>query len=161
MSTLYHRAVTRMVLAAGAGVLACAFSVDGPAHAYDLLTIEEYAKRSPSSATRSLTVTASDGPEIIVHSPETSGDLSSPLDFDVEFRARSAEPLIGSLLLEYDLGLFWKDITSRLADHAEITENRIVSRGAELPVGDHHLRMSISDLAGKTTTTKIVLTVSK
>ena len=51
-----------------------------------------------------------------MHSPQTSGDLSSPLDFDVEFRARSAEPLIGSLLLEYDLGLFWKDITNRLAD---------------------------------------------
>jgi len=31
----------------------------------------------------------------------------------------------------------------------------------ELPVGDHHLRMSITDLAGKTTTTNMVLTVSK
>jgi len=161
VSTLYHRVVTRMVLAVSAGLLVCAFPVDGPAHAYDLLTIEEYAKRSPSGATRTFIVTANDGPEIIVHTPETSGDLSSPLDFDVEFRARSAEPLIGSLILEYDLGLFWKDITSRLSDHAEITENRIISRGAELPVGDHHLRMSISDLAGKTTTTNMVLTVSK
>lgn len=160
MLAIHHRAMTRMVLAVGVGLFVCAFSVDRPAHAYDLLTIEEYAKRAPGGATRSLTVTASDGPEIIVHSPQTSGDLSSPLDFDVEFRARSAEPLIGSLLLEYDLGLFWKDITNRLADHAEVTENRIISRGAELPVGDHHLRMSISDLAGKTTTTSIVLTVS-
>ncbi|MEM7044093.1 MAG: hypothetical protein AAF543_14885 [Pseudomonadota bacterium] len=153
--------MTGMVLAAGAGLLFSALPVDGPAHAYDLLTVEEYAERAPRGATRSITVSTNDGPEIIVHTPEVSGDLSSPLDFDVEFRARDAEPLIGSLVLEYDLGLFWKDITSRLADHAEITENRIISRGAELPAGDHHLRMSISDLDGKTTTTNMVLTVSE
>lgn len=68
---------------------------------------------------------------------------------------------MNSLMLEYDLGLFWKNITSRLADHAEITENRIISRGAELPAGDHHLRMSITDLAGKTTTTRMQLTVTE
>ena len=68
---------------------------------------------------------------------------------------------MSTLTLEYDLGFFWKDITSRLADHAEITENRIISRGAELPAGDHHLRMSISDLAGKTTTSNMVLTVAE
>ncbi|MGI9507849.1 MAG: hypothetical protein ACR2QJ_00695, partial [Geminicoccaceae bacterium] len=95
------------------------------------------------------------------HAPITSGDLSSPLDFDIEFRAKNAEPVMGSLILEYDLGMFWKDVTDRLAGHAEITDNRIVSRDAELPAGEHHLRMSISDLAGKTTTTKMVLTVTE
>ena len=161
MLTSYRQTLDRMILVTGTALLLSTPPVDGPAHAYDLLTVEEYAERSPGGATRSLTVLANDGPEIIVHTPETSGELRSPLDFDVEFRARSAEPLMGSLLLEYDLGLFWKDITSRLADHAEISENRIISRGAELPAGEHHLRMSISDLAGKTTTTNMVLTVSK
>ncbi|MEZ5934442.1 MAG: hypothetical protein R3F54_21365 [Alphaproteobacteria bacterium] len=146
-------------LAVAAGLLA-ASAFDRPALAYDLLTAEEYAERTPSGETRSLTVSANDGPDIIVHTPETSGALRSPLDFDVEFRAKDAEPVMGSLLVEYDLGLFWKDVTARIAEHAEITGNRIVSRGADLPAGDHHLRLSISDLAGKTTTTDLVLTVA-
>lgn len=156
-----HHMMQAMVLAAGTGLLACTLPFGGGALAYDLLTPEEYAERTPIGTTRTLTVTANDGPEIVLHTPDTTGDLSSPLDFDVEFRARNAEPVMGSLMVEYDLGLFWKDITSRLADHAEITENRIVSRGAELPAGDHHLRLSISDLAGKTTTTNMLLTVAE
>lgn len=144
-------------------LLLAALPFNGVAHAYELLTAEEFAERSPAGATRSVTVPANEGPEIIVHTPNASNGLRSPLDFDVEFRARSADalPVMNTLMLEYDLGLFWKDITSRLADHAEITESRIISRGAELPAGEHHLRMSISDQAGKTTTTKMVLTVAE
>lgn len=155
--------VLAWALAAGITLLICAPPFSGMANAYELLTAEEFAERAPRSATRSVDVLAKEGPEIIIHTPQASGDLSSPLDFDVEFRAQSADalPVMNSLLLEYDVGLFWKDITARLAEHAEITENRIISRGAELPAGDHHLRMSISDRAGKTTTTKMALTVTK
>jgi hypothetical protein len=150
-----------LVPALAAGLLLVASASAHTARAYDLLTAAEYAERTPAGATRSLTAAANDGPEIIVHTPETSGALRSPLDFDVEFRAKDALPVMGSLLVEYDLGLFWKDVTARLAEHAEITENRIISRGAELPAGDHHLRLSISDEAGKTTTTTMVLTVAE
>ncbi|MGI9510932.1 MAG: hypothetical protein ACR2QJ_16450 [Geminicoccaceae bacterium] len=147
-----------LVLAACMGL---ALPLVGTAGAYDLLTAEEYAERSPRGATRSVTVSADEGPDVIVHTPATSGDLRSPLDFDIEFRAKNAEPVMGSLILEYDLGMFWKDVTDRLAGHAEITDNRLVSRDAELPAGDHHLRLSISDMAGKTTTTKMILTVTE
>ena len=142
-------------------MLLCAVPPHHAANAYELLTAEEFAERSTVGKQRSLTVLANDGPEIIVHTPQSAQALNSPLDFDVEFRAReAAEPDINTLTLEYDLGLFWKDITSRLSEHAEITANRIVSRGAELPAGEHHLRMSISDTSGKTTTTKMVLNVA-
>lgn len=161
MSASHPLTLHSLGLAAGIGLLVYALPFDGSGSAYELLTAEEYAERSPRGATRSLSVSANEGPEIIVHTPEASGDLLSPLDFDVEFRSRSAEPVMNSLKLEYDLGLFWKDITSRLADHAEITANRIISHGTELPAGDHQLRMSISDRAGKTTTTKMALTVAE
>lgn len=157
LSASHHLALQSMVL----GLLVSAHPLGGAAGAYELLTAEEYAERSARGTKRSAAASANEGPEIIIHTPEASGDLRSPLDFDVEFRARSAEPVMNTLMLEYDLGLFWKDITSRLADHAEITANRIISRGAELPAGDHHLRMSITDQAGKTTTTKMVLTVAE
>ena len=158
MSASRHLSLRSLVLVAG--LIALAIPVDGGAHAYELLSAEEYAERSKKGPTRSLAPAENEGPEIVVHTPQASGALHSPLDFDVEFRARTAEPDMSTLTLEYDLGFFWKDITSRLADHAEITENRIISRGAELPAGNHHLRMSISDTAGKTTTSDMVLTVA-
>ena len=163
MSASSRMTLPSLVLATGVNLLVCASLFSGMASAYELLTAEEFAARSSRGATRSIDVLAKEGPEIIVHTPKASGDLSSPLDFDVEFRAQNADalPVMNSLLLEYDVGLFWKDITARLADHADITENRIISRGAELPAGDHHLRMSISDQAGKTTTTKMLLTVAE
>jgi hypothetical protein len=160
MSSAHHLDLYAMVLAAATGLIAAAGPFAGPAEAYDLLTAEDYAERSARAATRSITTQANEGPEIIVHTPEASGNLHSPLDFDVEFRARHAEPDMSTLTLEYDLGFFWKDITDRLAEHAEITGNRIISRGAELPAGDHYLRLSISDQAGKTTTSNMVLTVA-
>lgn len=156
-----HLTLPAMVFAVGAGLIVSALPFIGVAEAYDLLTAEEYAERVPRGAARSVTVSANEGPDVIVHAPETSNDLRSPLDFDIEFRAKSAEPVMGSMILEYDLGLFWKDVTDRLAGHAEITDNRIISRDAELPAGEHHLRMSISDMAGKTTTTNMVLTVAE
>ncbi len=158
MSASRHLSLRSLFLVAG--LISFAIPFGGGAHAYELLSAEEYAERSQKGPTRSLVPPENEGPEIVVHTPEASGSLRSPLDFDVEFRARSAAPDMSTLTLEYDLGFFWKDITSRLADHAEITENRIISRGAELPAGDHHLRMSISDLAGKTTTSNMVLTVA-
>jgi hypothetical protein len=129
----------------------------GWAVGYAILTAEDFASRTPMVRTRALSSLGSVGAEFIVHAPERSGELRSPLDFDVEFRARQAEPDMGTLKVEYDLGWFWKDVTSRMADHAEISSNRIVSRGAELPAGNHHLRLSISDQAGKTTATEIAL----
>ncbi|MDH3660880.1 MAG: hypothetical protein OEU92_12800 [Alphaproteobacteria bacterium] len=150
-----------MALAAGIGLLSCVLPSNGAADGYDLLTAEEYAERVARPLTRTMTPIAEEGPEIIVHTPQGSEGLRSPLDFDVEFRPRRAAPDMRTLKLEYDLGLFWKDVTRRMADHAEITDNRIVSRGAELPAGEHRLRMSISDQVGKTTSTEIAFTIAE
>ncbi|MGI9490950.1 MAG: hypothetical protein ACR2QF_00840 [Geminicoccaceae bacterium] len=149
-----------MIVAAGIGLLACAHPSESFAEGYTLLTVEEYAERTERPPTRSINRLANEGPEIIVHAPQKASSLFSPLDFDVEFRAREAEPDLATLKLEYDLGLFWKDVTERMSGHAEVSGNRLVSRGAELPAGDHHLRMSISDLAGKTTATEFIFTVA-
>jgi hypothetical protein len=149
-----------MILAASVVLFAFAHPSDSLAGGYTLLTAEEYAERVDRPSTRSVKRLANEGPEIIIHAPEKAQSLFSPLDFDLEFKAREAEPDFATLKVEYDLGFFWKDVTSRMADHAEIAGNRLVSRGAELPDGDHHLRLSISDTAGKTTATEFVFTIA-
>lgn len=160
MSISQHQSLQALLRAVAAGLLSSLILFGGKSQAYDLVTADDYAERSPVGSTRAVTTAPSEGPEIIVHAPDIDGALRSPLDFDIEFRANGAEPVMGSLILEYDLGLFWKDITDRLAGHAEISDNRIVSRGAELPAGEHHLRLSISDLAGKTTTSTMILSIA-
>ena len=160
MTTPSRPDVKAMILAASIALFTFAHPSDGLAEGYTLLTAEEYAERTERPPTRSIKRLASEGPEIIVHAPEKAQSLFSPLDFDLEFRAREAEPDFTTLKVEYDLGFFWKDVTSRMADHAEISDNRLVSRGAELPEGDHHLRLSISDTAGKTTATEFAFTIA-
>lgn len=160
MFALHRLPLQAMIIAAGVSVLVGMVSSDAEADGYELLTAAEYALRKPKAPTRSITKMQNEGPEIVIHNPDGANDLRSPLDFDVEFRARSADPDMATLKLEYDLGLFWKDVTRRMADHAEITDNRIISRGAELPVGDHNLRLSISDKAGKITATEISFTIA-
>ena len=159
MFAMHRFHLSIMGLAAGLCLLIMAPVKD--AAGYDLLTAEEIASRTAPSSTRSITPLKNEGPEVIIHNPDGANDLRSPLDFDVEFRERTAAPDMATLKLEYDLGLFWTDVTSRLAGHAEITDSRIISRGAELPSGRHVLRLSISDLAGKVTATKITFTVAE
>lgn len=149
-----------MMIAAGISLLVGMPPNNARAEGYELLTAEEYAARTPKARARSINRMENEGPEIVIHNPHGANDLFSPLDFDVEFRARSAAPDMATLKLEYDLGLFWKDVTRRMADHAEITDNRIISRGAKLPAGDHNLRLSISDKAGKVTATEISFTIA-
>lgn len=159
MTVSFRLTLKSMSLAVAIGLFAYIAPSDDVA-AYELLTAEEFSERTDRAPTRSITKLANEGPEIIIHAPQAANNLRSPLDFEVEFRPREAEPDLATLKIEYDLGWFWKDVTGRMADHAEISDNRLISRGAELPDGDHHLRMSISDKAGKTTATEFVLTVA-
>lgn len=140
----------------GLGLLAFVLMGEDRSEPYALLTEEEYASLDRSAVeTRAMTFVKRDGPDIVVHSPRQAADLRSPLDFDVEFKPNGAEPDLKTLKLEYDLGIFWKDVTERIAGKARIAGNRIVSRGAKLPAGQHRLRMTIHDARGRATVTEI------
>lgn len=127
---------------------------------WDLITPEEYSRRTERQQTRNLTVERDAGPEIVLHRP-ISFELASPVDFDVEFRPRdNVAPDLATLRVEYDMGLFWQDVTKRLLGHARVTGLRLTSTGARLPPGRHVLRVRIMDKQRRATVSTLELTVA-
>jgi hypothetical protein len=140
------------------------FGVMAPAMAqstdtnFSLLTEEETIayKQYPiaddeGSDTRSLKLTVNDGPTIEVASP-SGFTLRSPVNFDIRIKPRGAVPVsMSSLKIEYRLGPIWTDITARLAGHGAVIGTQLKARGADLPVGNHRVRLTVLDTAGKKT----------
>lgn len=112
---------------------------------FDLVTDDEFATRRPEKTSRSIQALLRDGPQIVFHSPSQT-NLNSPVNFDVEFKARNGvPPLIETLRVDYDLGITWFNVTKRLLEHAKISNGRVQAQNAQLPKGKHTLRMSIMD----------------
>ncbi|RMF33985.1 MAG: hypothetical protein D6754_15885 [Alphaproteobacteria bacterium] len=132
----------------------------GAQQGFDLVTGTEFASRKERGPTRSLTQLKADGPQVRVYSPKGT-KLTSPVDFDLEFVPRDGvPPMMGSIRLDYDMGLFWKDVTSRLMKYASVEGNRLRCRGARLPPGRHILRLRIIDKKRRTTVTRLEITVA-
>jgi len=109
--------------------------------------------------TRSIALRRADGPGIDVTSPSGFA-LRSPIDFDVRFRPRDGVDVdMGSIRIDYRLGPIWANVTNRLARHASVTQNRLQATGAELPAGDHLIRLRIRDARQRETLALISFTV--
>ncbi len=156
-------------LAAAALVLQAA----SPSHAADgfaLLTADQTEARRAHIAsgtqdlealgeTRSIALRRAEGPGIDVSSPSGFA-LRSPIDFDVRFRPRDGVDVdMGSIRIDYRLGPIWANVTNRLARHASITQNRLQATGAELPAGDHLIRLRVRDARQRETLALISFTV--
>jgi hypothetical protein len=130
------------------------------AELWDLVTPEEFAARTPPPEARALTALRDDGPRVVIHSPP-GFRVGSPVDFDVEFVGRNGSaPDLATLRIEYDMGLFWTDVTTRLLAHARFSGSHLLAPGAKLPVGQHVLRFGISDRAGRRSLALVELTVA-
>lgn len=126
---------------------------------WDLVTPEEAAARRMPRTRRLTTVTA-DGPDLLIHAPQGS-TIAPPVTFDVEFRGRDGvAPVMGSLRIDYDMGLFWQDVTQRLLSHATVEGTRLRAAGARLPPGRHVLRIAIMDKSRRRTVSVLDLTVA-
>ena len=109
--------------------------------------------------TRALEPVKHDGPEIRIHAPR-GFDLDSPVDFDVEIVPKDGvEPDMASLKIEYRIGPFWTDVTDRLRQNARMSGMRMLAPGAQLPEGDHLLRLTIGDREGRITVARLSFTV--
>ena len=112
--------------------------------------LEQY-RQNPPQAYRELIVTKTSGPTISVASPSGFA-LKSPVDFDIRVKPRGGVAVdMGSLRIEYKLGPIWVNLTRRVMREARINGLRFSARGAELPPGNHALRLTVRDTLQRTT----------
>ena len=73
-------------------------------------------------------------PEIVLVSPASLTNISSPFNIELKFLPKWPSKIVrDSLLVLY--GFFALNVTDRLTKHAEVTSSGILVKGAELPPG--------------------------
>lgn len=114
---------------------------------FALLTSDEQTEleKNPTKLERSIGVTNTAGPLIKVSSP-SGFSLKSPVDFDIVVEPQDGAPVdMQSIRIEYKIGPAWINVTNRILQYASIKGSRLFATGAELPSGNHALRVSVSD----------------
>lgn len=130
----------------------------GVLHAETLITQQE-AKLSPAANTHS-TRGISRGPAVIILSPNmTNGHLKSPFDLKIQFESRGGNKIDLSQVKVTYLKSPEVDLTDRLKN--AITEKGIDFSQAEVPQGEHAIKILIKDKDGRETATVLNFTVAK
>ncbi len=132
-------------------------AITGAAQAVTLIkdTEAKLPAASGSLATRGITR----GPAIKQVSPTPEEVIKSPLNLKVSFEARGGAKIDPTSLKAVYLKSPSVDLTERLKP--AITANGIELTGAEVPVGEHQINISITDSEGRQSSSVITLKVSK
>jgi len=110
---------------------------------------------------RALKVTDASGPGIKVAAP-SGFSLKSPVDFDILLEPKDGIAVdMTSLRIDYRLGPAWINLTGRIMKQATIKGSRLIARGAELPPGNHTLRLTARDANSRTTRATVSFSVAK
>lgn len=166
LKRMLHRA-----RAARFGIVAAvmlAHTAVGDAAAFDLVDPGEYSANRgqidawhdanpPEVITRNIQT----GPKIDVLQPEGGSDLTSPLTIEIHFRPTRAQTMVmSSLRIDYWMGVFWSDITQRVLSAASVGPDSLRADGAELPEGQHLIRVQVADTSGLTAEREFRFTVT-
>lgn len=134
---------------------------------FALLSPDEIGEMDPAEPAtqaqkqRALKVTNASGPGITVAAP-AGFMLTSPVDFDIRLEPRDGVAVdMKSLRIDYRLGPVWVNLTGRIMKEATIKGSRLMARGAELPPGNHILRLTAQDAQLRTTRATVTFSVSK
>ena len=128
----------------------------GSANAAPLITAKEAAL---PPATKVVTRGISRGPSIKFLSPTTGSTVSSPFDLRIVFEPRGDSKVdVNSVKVTY-LKFPYVDLTPRLK--SAITANGISFQNAEVPVGEHAVKLSVQDTEGRETNAEFNLIVAK
>lgn len=105
-----------------------------------------------------------DAPKIIILEPgaaaEESEELLSPIDFIMKFEPQGEATIdLDSIRVHYKY-LGWQDITDKILEHAEITEEGIRALKAEIPKGKHKMRLKVKDSLGREARAVIVFRIA-
>jgi hypothetical protein len=130
----------------------------GILHAETLITQQE-AKLSPATNTNR-TRGISRGPAVIILSPNTSnGHLKSPFDLKVQFESRGGNKIDLSQIKVTYLKSPEIDLTDRLKN--AITEKGIDFSQADVPLGEHAIKILVKDKDGRESAAVLNFTVAK
>ena len=148
----------RPIIAVLVGVLALAFAFPQKSSA-EVLISEAEAKLPPPSDTRMATrgLTRGPGIEIISPAPGTQG-VKSPLPLKIKFIGRNSVAIDpASVKLTY-LRVPSVDLTDRVKSH--VTKDGIDMAQADVPPGNHLLRVDVKDTEGRAASSTFTLLVA-
>jgi hypothetical protein len=140
-------------------VLVCALSFSayaGSAHAFQLISADEASKPEDPTGSRGI----SRGPKVIPVSPApTAGFIKSPFNWRVKFEA------FGGAHIDKDMVVVTYrknpsiDLTQRLQPFIQPTG--ISLDGAEVPPGEHRIRIDVKDSNGRWSTAEMTIKVAE
>ena len=134
--------------------IACA-SVN--AQAAPLITPTEAALPAASGAMATRGITR--GPAVKMVSPQTDQAVKGPFDWKVQFEARGGEKIDPSSVKVTYVKSPFVDLTPRI--QSAISADGINFEKAEVPPGEHVLRITVKDSAGRETNSTMTLKVEK
>lgn len=128
-----------------AGLIFCAQEA---AFAEQLITAEEAAL--PAASTGLLTRGISRGPGVKLVSPSADlGAVKAPFDLKIAFEPRGGNPIDSASVKVVYMKTPFVDLTPRL--QSMITEKGIDFTQADVPAGDHELKVTVTDKDGRET----------
>jgi hypothetical protein len=137
--------------------LALAGLVTG-AHAEQLITEAEAAM--PASSDAGMTLRGiTRGPSVEVVSPASDAKVKSPVALVVKFGARNNATIDKDSVKVTYIKEKTVDLTSRVK--AFLTDDGIDMKKADVPPGNHTIRVDVKDSQGRASTTMIKLSVEK
>jgi len=134
-----------------------------PSAGFALLTDQEISERAayPDQKARALNMTETNGPIIKVSSP-VGFALNSPVNFDIRVEPRGGVAVdMTSFSIEYKLGPVWVNLTRRVMREAKIEGSHFRARGAELPPGNHSLRLTARDEKSRRTQALVTFSIAE
>lgn len=127
------------------------------ANAAPLITPKE--AKLPDAAGKLNTRGISRGPGIKVVSPEAGAQTKGPFEFKVDFEPRGGATIDKSSLKVTYMKSPVVDLTPRLK--GSITDNGIDMKNAEIPPGEHQVKISVKDSDGREASTTTTLVGAK
>lgn len=140
------------------GVVAIFLGIQPMAIAVDLITAKE--AQLPAAAGELKTRGISRGPAIKVLSPDVgSAPISAPFDLKVQFESRGGKKIDPASVKVTYLKSPMVDLTGRMKP--AISESGISFEKAQVPPGDHAVRITVKDVEGRESNSVITLAVKK
>ena len=128
------------------------------AHAVQLISPKEAQQPAASGALNTRGIAR--GPGIRVTSPDpAAADVKSPFDLKVQFESRGGNKIDPAAVKVTYLKANAVDLTPRLK--GAINETGIDLSKAEVPPGEHAIKITVKDVEGRETSTVLNLNVSK
>jgi hypothetical protein len=116
------------------------------ADSWSLITSEEFQRDqvAPHAPEPPFSFRAQGAPSIDVEQPDETKPIKSPVTIKLHFHAQNGAKIDPSSF-RATYGWLSIDITSRILEHAQLSEEGLTAIDANLPVGTHKVALQIAD----------------